>query len=249
MKDHWQKDYPVRIYEVNQFGNVPLTTLLNFYQDAATEHADHMQVGLSQLKEAGMSWFITRIHVRMKRYPRYGEVIRVKTWPRGRKRIFAYRDFEFILDDTVIGIGSSIWCLIDLENKKALNPSKVLPPFPERKERALITDFPSLPWVGPGNAEIEFKPRWAEIDLNRHVNNTACMNWALESLPFLIRDDYVPLELEVNFKNETLRDGKVLSRLTTECRGNTLISCHLLSNSLTGDEMIRQRVTWKKFGK
>lgn len=246
MQDMWLKDYQVRIYEVDQVGNVPLTILLNFYQDAATEHADHMGVGLSHLKEAGMSWFITRIHVRMERYPHYGDIVRVRTWPRGRKRLFAYRDFEFAIGQRVIGRGSSIWCLIDLESKKALNPSRVLPPFPEREERALVTDFPGLPYRGPSITEIEFSPRWNEIDLHQHVNNTVYMNWAFETIPVKIRDEYLPLELEVNFKNETFRDGVVLSRMCTKNQEDHLISCHLLSNSLTGDEVMRQRVTWAK---
>jgi len=247
MQDQWLKEYQVRIYEVDQTGNVPLTTLLNLYQDAATEHADHMGVGLSCLSDAGMSWFITRIHVRMESYPRYGDVLRVRTWPRGRKKVFAYRDFEFSTGEKIIGSGSSIWCLIDLKGKKALNPSRVLPSFPERDERALLTDFPTLPGAGPCHLEVVFSPRWNEIDLNRHVNNTACMNWALETLCSLTRDEYVPVELEVNFKNEAFRDDEVLSRVYIERKQDEITTCHLLSNSLTGDEVLRQRVNWRKY--
>ena len=65
-----------------------------------------------------MSWFITRCHLKIIRYPEYGDILKIRTWPKGRKRVFAYRDLELSLGNEIIGIGSSVWCLIDPENQE-----------------------------------------------------------------------------------------------------------------------------------
>ncbi|MDO9507897.1 MAG: thioesterase [Thermovirgaceae bacterium] len=94
MQRIWEKDFPLRVYEVGCEGRVSLPNLMNLFQDAASEHAAHLGAGFPQLAPRGLSWFATRYHVQIRRYPVYGETIRVKTWPKAKKRLFTqgFRD-------------------------------------------------------------------------------------------------------------------------------------------------------------
>ncbi|MEA3508794.1 MAG: thioesterase [Synergistota bacterium] len=89
------------------------------FQDSAAGHAAHLGVGFPQLSVQNMTWFVTKYYVKVKRYPVFGETIRVKTWPKAKKRLFAIRDFEMSVGEEPIAAGSSVWCLVDLETRKA----------------------------------------------------------------------------------------------------------------------------------
>lgn len=240
------KDFPIRIYEVGEKGTLPFPQVMNLFQDAATDHASILGVGLPQMLPRGMSWFITRCHLKMSKYPVYGDTLRIRTWPKGRKKVFAYRDLELAINDEVIGVGSSIWCLIDLNTKKALAPDRVLPPFAERDEDALVTNFPSIRSVDGSDRELEFYPRRSEIDLNRHVNNVAYMNWALETIPDGSVEGYTPSEIQIFFKKEAKRGERIHSRVKVFEEEGHLETVHFLENKTTDTEVFRQRIIWSR---
>ena len=246
MTDMLTKEFPVRIYEVGKEGTLSFPGLMNFFQDAATDHACILGVGLPQIIPRGMSWFITRCHLKIIRYPEYGDILKIRTWPKGRKKLFAYRDLELSLDNEIIGIGSSVWCLIDLKTKKALSPSRVLPAFEERDEDALKSDFPPIPLVETCDRELEFYPRRSEIDLNQHVNNVAYMNWALETIPEGLTDGYIPTEVQIFFKKEASRGDRILSKVSVIKGKDVLETIHLLVNESTDTEVFRQKIRWTR---
>ena len=63
MKQVWNKDYKIRIYEVSDSGRVHLPVVFDLMQDIASEHANHLGVGLDALRCRNLSWFLTRLHV------------------------------------------------------------------------------------------------------------------------------------------------------------------------------------------
>lgn len=244
MADMFIKEFPIRIYEAGRDGTLSFPGVMNLFQDTATDHAAILGVGLPQMLPKGMSWFITRCHLKIYKYPQYGDTLRIRTWPKGRKKVFAYRDFELSLGNEVTGVGSSVWCLIDLKTKRALPPSRVLPPFAERDEDALVTNFPSIPSVESFENELRFYPRKSEIDLNQHVNNVAYMNWALETIPEGVTDGLNPSEIQIFFKKEAQRGDRILSKVNVTEGKNGIETIHLLLNETKDTEVFKQRIMW-----
>ena len=50
--------------------------------------------------------------------------------------------------------------------------------------------------------KINFKVRYTDIDSNNHVNNTKYIDWAIETLPEDIVNNYVLDEVKVTFEKE-----------------------------------------------
>ena len=66
-----------------------------------------------------VSWVLTRLVVRMDRYPKWEDEVSVATFPRGGRKIVAWRDFElFDSFGARLGAASSEWMLIDLATRR-----------------------------------------------------------------------------------------------------------------------------------
>jgi medium-chain acyl-[acyl-carrier-protein] hydrolase len=63
-------------------------------QESAYLHAEHLGVGHTQLAPLQMSWVLSRMRIEISRWPKWGDTVRLRTWPSGRDRLFYYRDFE-----------------------------------------------------------------------------------------------------------------------------------------------------------
>ena len=150
-----QDEYTIRSYEADAQGNATMPLLCRFMQESASNHAEHLGFGISWLAENNFAWFLTRQLVVMDTYPKLGETIQVRTWPKGRDRLLWYRDYKILdSDDTVIGRAATAWLVIDLDRRRPKR-ADALPPlhppndiesaFPRRpgKVAALSENTPS----------------------------------------------------------------------------------------------------------
>ena len=211
--------FKVRSYECGPDGRVTLPNVCNYFQEAASLHASSLGFGKGDFAAAGenISWVLTKLVVKMNRYPVWEDEVTVETFPRGGRKIVAWRDFE--LKDAkgeTLGVASSEWMIIDLSTRKihavpeqvfaANNPANVpvlgLEPFsrfrfPESGEG----DFSQA----RGNAlPRSFTAMRSQIDLNGHVNNVHYLNWMLEPC-----ESRCPAEMEIVFRSETLAGDEV----------------------------------------
>lgn len=239
--DPWLEDFRLRIYEVGPDGLATATTMMNVFQEAASHHAESLGMGYPQLSPRSIGWALTKFRLTMDRYPRYGETVTIRTWPRAGKRIFAYRDVEFSVDGERVGIGSSVWCLLDLQARKALSLIKALDGFPCRDERLFPDEIPSVHSCdGAWEWCWSTTPRFSELDLNGHVNNSVYLGWAVEPLP----RDYpflrMPKEIFFAFKKEVSSDMEVFSRAS---RMGDDLTVHSLEDR-DGGELAKVSIKW-----
>ncbi len=213
--------FHVRAYECGADGAATLPTICNYLQEAASLDAEARGFSKSNFDAAGgnVSWVLTRMRVKMMRYPRWEEKIEVVTFPRGGRRIVAWRDFELrTKDGEVLGVATTEWMLIDLSTRKVVAiPESVFscvnPDLPPVLGDAPFTPrltVPPAPTDAP--APLVFKAQKSHIDLNGHVNNVRYIEWMLEPLP----TDHTCGEMEIVFRSETLAGDEVhVTTLTT----------------------------------
>src|SRR5574344_217287 len=158
--------FMVRTYECGANGKATLPTICNYLQEAASRHAELLGFSKSNFEASGenITWVLTRMFVRMERYPAWEEEITVETFPRGGRRIVAWRDFE-IKDSAgrTIGRATSDWMVIDFD------------PYTPRLQFP-VADQPST----PSSQRLNFRAQNSHIDLNGHVNNVRYIEWLLE---------------------------------------------------------------------
>ena len=184
MENSFKGWFQIRSYEVDFQRKVQPVTLLNYLQDVASEHAKGLGLSVTDLYPRNFTWVLSRYHIKIERYPLWGESIKVETWPSGRQRLLAIRDFEATDEkgDTLV-LATSSWILINLQNKRPLRLDDSLPEYPVLDRRTIEDDFKPLPVLEKTDIELPFRVRMSDLDLNTHVNHTVYIQWALETVP------------------------------------------------------------------
>ena len=203
--------FKVRSYECGEDGRATLPTVCNFLQEAASLHAASLGFGKGDFAAAGedISWVLTRMVVKMDRYPRWEDEVTVETFPRGGRKIVAWRDFE-VKDAKggTLGVASSEWMIIDLKTRKIhAVPERVFAANDPANAPVLgLEPFAKFrfPEGGSGVPPLHFTAMKSQIDLNGHVNNVHYINWMLEPC-----ESRCPAEMEIVFRSETFAGDEV----------------------------------------
>ena len=216
--------FKVRSYECGPDGPATLPTICNLLQEAASLHAASLGFGKGDFAAAGenISWVLTRMVVKMNRYPVWEDELTVETFPRGGRKIVAWRDFE-VKDakGETLGVASSEWMIIDLATRKIhAIPEKVFAANDPANTPVLgLEPFAKFRFPDTGklfdcsdcsDCSIErskamtFTAQKSQIDLNGHVNNVHYINWMLEPC-----ESRCPAEMEVVFRSETFAGDEV----------------------------------------
>lgn len=242
------KDFQVRSYEVDLTGRMRAQTLLNYLQDTAGDHASLLGLSVTSLFRLGLTWVLSRYHVRIVDYPPVGENIRVETWPSGRHGRFALRDF--LVTDSKgqpVAMATSSWMVVSLKTGRTVRLEEAIPGYPVLERRAVEDEFLSLPRLEQAEKEVPFRVRMADLDINRHVNNVIYVAWALESVPEDIILHYRPSRLEVAFRSSATYGDRILSRVkATEGEGEPAF-IHQLTQAEDGRELTRLCTQWRQF--
>ncbi|MBN1456415.1 MAG: hypothetical protein JW912_01015, partial [Sedimentisphaerales bacterium] len=177
-------EHTVSITQIDANKKMRPTVLMDLLQDIAAEHAARIGIGVEDLAEKGFVWFAARFHIKIKRIPRWQEQLKIQSWLSGRQKLFALRDIRIIgRDEQQIVSASSAWLVIDVENKRPQRPDRSLGQVPCCEKRVIETTFDELPEPTTVSIEKEFEPVFNMIDANDHVNSTAYLMWAIETMP------------------------------------------------------------------
>ncbi len=223
-----------------------LWLVIDAMQEAAGRHADKLGVGVRDLHAKGLTWVLARFHVQFKTIPAAGATIHIGTWPTGRFRLFAVRDF-YLKDEAGNEIlrATSAWALMNMESRRLARLDPHLPVFSRHPQRMIADDFPSLPAVQDGSRPVRFHAVATDIDINDHVNNTVYLDWSLRAIPDLARRQ-TPLAMEAAFLGEARLDDEVLcfDASADEC-GKTIV-LQSLRDAGNGRELTRLRWAFQK---
>ncbi len=206
--------FQVRAYECDAGGAATLPTICNYLQEAASLDAEARGFSKSNFDAAGgnVSWVLTRMRVKMMRYPRWEEQIEVVTFPRGGRRIVAWRDFEIrTATGEMLGVATTEWMLIDLSTRKVVAIPESVFSCVDPEIQPVLGDAPFTPRLAcpteaaTASKPLVFKAQKSHIDLNGHVNNVRYIEWMLEPLPA----GHICREMEIVFRSETFAGDEV----------------------------------------
>lgn len=246
MKGVLEKEFLVRYSEVDFRGWLHPLALLNYLQDAAAEHAGLLGVSVADLRHQGLTWVLSRLHLRIERYARSNEVVRVRTWPATREGMFTCREFEVTdcYGDT-LALATSSWSTLDLATRRPVPVNDHLPSYPLLPQRAIDDDFRTLPRLAKADCELSFRVRMADLDMNRHVNNAVYAGWGMETVPREIAEQYLLAELEIGFRAEVFYGDTIIARSGRMEPGRGACFVHQLVNATDGRELSRLRTSWR----
>ncbi|MCP4135713.1 MAG: hypothetical protein GY754_32395 [bacterium] len=246
MKLDYTKTFTINLYEVGPRGSVKLSNILNFFQETASEQSGQFGAYIGDLLERNLTWVVSRYHLKILQPPAWKQTINITTWRVREFGKFAVREFE-VTDESGVPLiqASSSWVMLNTAAKKPVDSNDYFPEYPRLNKRVINDPFDPLPAPEKTDFEESFRVRMNDLDINRHVNNSLYIAWALESIqPDIIRG-LRPLDIEVAFKGEALYGDSVLSRVRS-VNNQPGVFLHSLIREKDGKELTRLRTSWGK---
>lgn len=227
--------YRVQHMDVGFQEKLRCVKLGNYLLHAAGLHANDNGFGVDVLTAENRAWVLSRFAVEMNRYPVAGEAFAVETWIENFERVFTTRNFRVTdADDVVIGSGTTIWCLIDIQERKAVDFG-LKPDY-----KPFATGIPSLIGGVKKVAELNSEPisrhriKYSDIDFNRHTNSMKYIEWMLDLLPMSYYVAKQVKRMDVQFVREALY-GEVVDVLTDQPQPD----CHVFGLKREGETVCK----------
>jgi len=176
----WNDTYKVNSYHVDFQKRLKPSALMQFFQESAGNHAEHLGAGYESLQTQNLFWALSRFTMDMEIWPLWGEQIHIRTWPCGTEGLFFRRDFQFFNEaGKQIGRGVSGWLLLDGVTMRPQRMARLTLDLPLNEERSMDT-FPQRVMSSTDTEVFSKTILYNEIDVNLHVNNTRYLDWVMD---------------------------------------------------------------------
>lgn len=193
--------FDVQSYHSDIHSKLRLHQLFLFLQECAWLNAQENNFGFDFVEQNNALWVLSRVYLKLTKYPQWKDRICIKTWPKNPDGFFAFRDFEIKIGEVLAGQVLSSWLIIDKNTRRPRKMSDFEIMRSNFKAKDAIT-HPLEKLIPPVNMEIiiQRKVQWSDIDVNAHVNNAAYVRWIMDGI-FQKRKD-LPIEFEINYLRE-----------------------------------------------
>lgn len=248
MGKKFSKDYEIHYYEVDYRLQSTITTIVNFMGDIGTEQSNKLGVGIEDLILKNMTWVFYQYDIKVNRYPKYGEKLRMVTEPSGFKKFYATRDYVIYDEsDNKVVEAKAIFFLINTEKRRAMRvPQDQYEIYGVDGDLGKDFKVDRLEKIEEVMYSKDFKIRYSDIDSNRHVNNTKYIEWAIETMPLDLVKDYELKSIKVTFEKECLYGEEVsVSTQTREEADGTITSLHKIENE-SGKQITALVGEWRR---
>jgi len=202
----YKETFTLRYRDVDMNGLWRPDSILFLIQEVSERHAELLGCSLTNLASFGAVWVLSRTHLVMDRYPGALDKVQVTTWPAGGNRFMLNRHYLFHDDQgQEIGRATSIWVLLDINERKAL-PASVLPvTLPDNSDIPAPLPAPKkLKALKENTASLPITPRYQDYDVNGHVNNTRYAVWFNDIPANEYHAAHTLHELQINYSQEIL---------------------------------------------
>lgn len=215
---------------------------LHMCQEMAESHASMLDFGYDWAKRSGIAWVEVSGDFEFIRRPRWKESVTLRT-NTGKASALQARRFVEMRDEAghVIAKADLYWVLIDIQTRR---------PIP-LKRTSLQLDIPCEALIDTPMREANASEEEAQatatilstrrdIDFNAHINNSAYLIWALDTLPPDIHPQGEPRRIHIAFKRESYAGQSISIQHSVQGTRST----HTLSSE--GDIRAVVEIAWQE---
>ena len=116
-----EEDINIRYSELDFDQSLKPFSLLNFFQDLASDNAERLGFGYSAITPKNLMWVLLKYRIEFVDYPVGIHNLKLQTNPRGYNKLFAFRNFKLFTGEKLLARASSMWSLVDIENLSIAN--------------------------------------------------------------------------------------------------------------------------------
>lgn len=241
MKESLTRRFTVSSFDLDPRGEARLTSLAAFFQEMAYQHASRLGFGYHDLLKEQTFWVLSRMKIRILRYPAWDEEILVETWPCGLDGLFAMRDFRIASDkQEVLGMATTSWLVVDGRTRRPVRPSEALEKYREGQDRPFAEKLQKID-LPPGMVPTGLhRIVYSDLDVVGHVNNVKYMEWCIDTAGQPALERRIG-QFEINFMHESHFGEEITLAVSKDGAGDISFL-----GRRTGDdrEIFRAHLTW-----
>ena len=239
MSTSFEKEFYLRTSDFDARMELQPASVLDLFQDVAGEHARALGIGRERLEAEGLIWVIVKARYRILKTPAQFDRVRVRTWPLAPRRSLFRREYKVSdTEGSPLVLGSSEWVVIHKERRRLVAVGDIYPMQDFLTEENFADGFPRLHDFSGVGEPFCVTPRFTDLDVNRHVNNTKYANYIMNALH--PEEEERISEFCIEYHRE-VRENMRLSLPLIREDGTVLVK----GESEEGDRMFTARITLK----
>lgn len=255
IKNYFDKQFELRYFEMNELGIASPTTILTLLEEAAAEHCHSIDYSLYQLAEMNIGWVLVSGVMQMIRYPRYKDKITIRTWLSKYSTIKGFRE-NIIYDEqeNIIGRSRGLWIFFDINRRR---PVQILDDIMQKwssiTDKSIdydITKKIKLFEDSESDYVLKFQVFKFDTDMIQHVNNIRYLQWAIESVPDEIIDNYYLHSIDGRFIAEANYGQTIISMTKNDYSDLTALTdrafIHLIKIEGLNTICATAKTVWRK---
>ncbi|PZE17441.1 acyl-ACP thioesterase [Putridiphycobacter roseus] len=247
MNNYFDKEYDLRYFEMNKFGEASSTTMLTLLEETAAEHCYAIGHSLLDLEKQNIGWVLVSGVMELDYYPVYKDKITIRTWLSSYSTIKGVREnIIYNAAGEIIGRAKGLWVFFDIAKRR---PIPILDVFKEKwsfcKTQSIEHNINRK--IAPIQNHLpinKFKVNRFDVDTNKHVNNIKYLHWLMESVPEEISNNYDLHAIDGRFIAEAQYGDVILTFTADENEKDTFL--HTIRTE--GDQKVcaTAKTIWKK---
>ncbi len=247
IENYFDKQFELRHFEMNKSGIASPTTILILLEETAADHCYSINHSLYQLEEQNIGWVLISGVLQMDRYPNYKEKITIRTWLSSYSTVKGFRE-NVIYDEqgTIIGRARGLWVFFDIIRRR---PVQI---FDDIKKKWKFCTTESLNYniikknkaIDNADYQLKFNINRYDTDMNKHVSNIRYLQWAIESVPDAIYDNYYLYAIDGSFLAEAHFGQTIVSLANFNPEENSFM--HTIKIEGTNIVCATAKTVWKK---
>lgn len=250
MEKPFLNDVKVSLYDVDMNAKISIQNVVKVLMETSVEHTQATEYTVEKLMDEKRGWVVLNWIIRMYKYPKFADKLKVYTWAKYGSRLQSTRCFSIEDENNnVIGEAVSRWAFLDLENR---HPSRFFPGMEEAYCCDMKEPFDPGRYTMPKENEqniISEKTiivRRSETDTNGHTNNTRYVEWAVDDVPDDIYMGYTAEEIKVLYRKECRAGDEITVKtyLETPEEGKKIIITAM--SDVQGNALCKIVTSWRE---
>ncbi len=199
----YRTTFRVGLFDTDFKNKVKLTSVCNFLQEIAGMHSDALHWSILDLLKNGQSWVLSRLKIKILKYPKWLDEVVVETWPVRIDGLLCYRDFKiYNTSGELLMIASSAWLVIDFKTKRLVRPSNIISFDDFVPDSVFDTPLQKLKINIDNPITKQIQVQYSDLDMNQHVNNVKYVKWVIDACELDFIENHIIESIEINFLKE-----------------------------------------------
>lgn len=218
----YSEKYNIDESDVGKEGMLKISRMFDILHDAADHELSRENLGKVSLFERGFMWVLAEQTAEIESLPRINDDIVIKTWVGKEFSTFIPRYYEIESSDGKVMVRvSTVWAVISIKERKAINPSAhkiIIEPKVTGREIKILNTPKSLEITREADSKII--PEY--IDFNNHMNNARYFDMT-DKVDSIIEGERIPRSVIARYSHEAFLGDKV--HIKIGCNGDSKYIC------------------------